>query len=268
MYQMLALAALTLVPAQDGPLSISNDRITFCGEFGPSRPNNRFLPGDTFYLAFDVDNLKMDPAGVVSYMMGMEVTNAAGQSIYKQPPVKSEMVLPLGGNKMPARGFVLLDVTTPPGTYNCKLTVTDLKSSAVKSVDKAFEVLPPAFGMVGMFTSADEKAEIPAPLMGIPGQVLYLNFTVVGFGRRADTKQPDLVTELKILDQSGKPMTEQPSTLAYDKGVDEKLSQLPFIFRIPMNRSGVYTVVVEATCKVTDRKYKISFPLTVLPSAK
>jgi hypothetical protein len=205
-------------------------------------------------------------------MMGMEVTNAAGQSIYKQPPVKNEMVLPLGGSKMPARGFVLLDVTTPPGMYSCKLTVTDLKNSAVKSVDKAFEVLPPAFGMVGMFTSADEKAEIPAPLMGIPGQVLYLNFTVVGFGRKLDpvtkTQQPDLVTELKILDQGGKPMTEQPSTLAYDKGVDEKLSQLPFIFRIPMNRSGVYTVVVEATCKVTDKKYKISFPLTVLPSAK
>jgi hypothetical protein len=268
MYQMLALAALTLAPAQDGPLSISNDRITFCGEFGPSRPNNRFLPGDTFYLAFDVDNLKMDSAGVVRYTMGMEVSNSAGQSIYKQPPVKNEMVLPLGGSKMPARGFVLLDVTTPPGTYSCRLTVTDMANNAIKSIDKSFEVLPPAFGMVSMFTSADEKAEIPAPLMGIPGQVLYLNFGVVGFGRKADTKQPDLLTELIILDQNSKATTEQPSTLVYDKGVDEKVTALPFIFRIPMNRSGVYTVEVKATCRVTNKTYKISFPLTVLPSAK
>jgi hypothetical protein len=272
MYHMLALAALTLAPAQDGPLTISNDRVTFCGEFGPSRPNNRFLPGDTFYLAFDVDNLKMDMYGVVKYTMGMEVTNAAGQSIYKQPPVKNDMVLPLGGNKMPARGFVNLDVTTPPGTYSCRLTVTDMATNASKSIDKTFEVLPAAFGMVSMFTSADDRGEIPAPLMGIPGQVLYLNFLVVGFGRKTDpttgTKQPDLVTELRILDQNGKPTTEQPSTLAYDKGVDEKLSSLEFKFRIPMNRSGVYTVEVKATCKVTDKTYKISFPLTVMPSAK
>src|SRR5579864_2566004 len=268
MYHMLALAALTLAPAQDGPLSFSNDRITFCGEFGPSRPNNRFLPGDTFYLAFDVENLKTDMAGVVRYTMGVEVTNSAGQSIYKQPPVKNEMVLPLGGNKMPARGFLMLDVTTPPGMYTCRLTVTDMANNAAKSIDKAFEVLPPAFGIVGMFTSSDEKAEIPAPLMGIPGQVLYLNFGVVGFGRRADTKQPDLITELRILDQNGKPTTEQPSALMYDKGVDEKVTNLPFIFRIPMNRSGVYTVEVKATCKVTDKNYKISFPLTVMPSAK
>src|SRR5262249_14401502 len=136
MYPMLALAALALAPAQDGPLTISNERITFCGEFGPSRPNNRFLPGDTFYLAFDVDNLKMDKAGSVDSMRGMEVTNPAGQSIYKQPPVKHNQVLPLGGSKMPARGFVLLDVTTPPGTYNCRLTVTDAATNASKSVDK------------------------------------------------------------------------------------------------------------------------------------
>src|SRR5262245_36224963 len=222
MYPMLALAALTLAPAQDGPLSISNERITFCGEFGPSRPNNRFLPGDTFYLASDVDNLKMEKDGSVEYMMGMEVTNSAGQSIYKQPPVKNKMVLPLGGSKMPARGFVLLDVTTPPGMYNCRLTVTDAATNASKSVDKSFEVLPAAFGMVSMFTSADDKAEIPAPLMGIPGQVLYLNFVVVGFGRKQNAKgslQPSVITELRILDQSGKPMTEQPSSLAYDDGV-------------------------------------------------
>ncbi|HEV3146515.1 MAG TPA: hypothetical protein VGZ47_21690 [Gemmataceae bacterium] len=272
MYQTLALAALTFAPAQDAPLSISNDRITFCGEFGPSRPNNRFLPGDTFYLAFDVENLKMDKYGVVNYMMGMEVTDSAGQSIYKQPPVKSDMVLPLGGNKMPARGFVNLDVATAPGTYNCRLTVTDLSNAATKSIDKSFEVTPAAFGIVRMLTTSDDKAEIPAPLMGIPGQVLYLSFSVVGFGRKTDpmsgTKQPNLITELRILDQNGKPTTEAPSALAYDKGVDEKVTELPFTFRIPLNRSGVYTVEVKATCKVTDKNYKITFPLTVMPSAK
>src|ERR1700730_368686 len=105
MLQTRALvAALSLAPAQDGPLTITNDRITFCGEFGPTRPNNKFLPGDTVWLAFDVENLKMEAAGVVKYSMNMDVFDTAGKSIFKspQPPPKQDMVLPLGGGKMPS----------------------------------------------------------------------------------------------------------------------------------------------------------------------
>jgi hypothetical protein len=46
--------------------------------------------------------------------------------------------------------------------------------------------------------------------------------------------------------------------------VEEKTTGLPFSFRIPMNRSGVYTVEVKAECKVTGKPYKVSFPITVM----
>jgi hypothetical protein len=269
MLTTLALAAvLSLAPAQDGPLTISNERITFCGEFGPTRPSNKFLPGDTFYLAFDVDNLRTDTSGVAKYSMGMEVTSATGQKIYQQAPAKQELVLPLGGNKMPARGYVNIDLSTPPGVYTCRLTVTDLSTNAAKNVDKVFEVQPASFGMVSMFASADEKGDIPTALMGIPGQVMYLHFFVVGFGRDVTTKQPNVTTELRILDQNNQPTTTESYSMVRNKDVEEKATGLPFTFRIPLNRSGVFTIEVKAECKVTGKPYKISFPITVYPSPK
>src|SRR5438105_1567355 len=126
MFPTLALAAaLTLAPAQNSALDISNARITFGGEFGPSRPDNRLLPGDVFFLAFDIDNLKLDEMGKAQYAIGMEVTDAAGKSIYSQKPADQDMLLPLGGTKLPARAYVTLGLDQAKGTYNCKVTVVD-----------------------------------------------------------------------------------------------------------------------------------------------
>jgi len=265
MLQTLALTAvLSLAPAQDAPLNITNDRVTFCGEFGPNRPNNRYLPGDTFYLAFDMENLKPDAFGVVQYMMGMEVRDATGKSILSKAPAKETMVLPFGGGKLPGRGYVNIDLSTAPGTYTCKMTVTDAKTNQTRTLEKSFEVQPAAFGMVSMFASADDKGEISMPLMGIPGQVMFLHFFVVGFGRDPSTKQPNVVTELRVYDQNGKLTTEQPSSLIHNKDIDDKVTGLPFTFRIPMNRAGSYTVEIKAECKVTGKPYKISFPINVM----
>ena len=63
MLQTLALvAAMSFTPAQGG-LSLSNERITFGGEFGPTRPDTKFLPGDIVFIAFDINNLKADAQG-------------------------------------------------------------------------------------------------------------------------------------------------------------------------------------------------------------
>src|SRR5438093_7606915 len=105
MFPTLALAAaLTLAPAQNPALDISNARVTFGGEFGPTRPDNRLLPGDIFFLAFDIDNLKLDD-GKVQFAIGMEVTDATGKTFFSQKPTEHDVLLPLGGSKLPANAY-------------------------------------------------------------------------------------------------------------------------------------------------------------------
>jgi hypothetical protein len=268
MLQTLALtAALSLAPAQNAPLALTNERLTFGGEFGPTRPNNKLLPGDIFFLAFDIENLKLDPRGQVQYSIGMDVTDSSGKAIYGQKPADQEMLLPLGGSKLPARAFVILRPDQAKGVYNCRVTVTDRMTKASATLEKSFEVLPPSFGIVCVVTTVDEMGDIPAPMVGIAGQPLWLHFIVVGFGRDA-AKQPNATAEVRVYDASGKPTTEQPVVYKYDKGVDEKVDGLPFKVPMPMNRTGTFTVEVKTECKVTGQNYKISFPINVLPQSK
>src|SRR6266511_1350942 len=77
MWATLAVAAsLSMAPAQQpaGPLKLSNDRVTN-GLLGANRTETKLLPGDTFWVAFDVENPTVTKAGRVLYSMGMELTN-------------------------------------------------------------------------------------------------------------------------------------------------------------------------------------------------
>src|SRR5579862_9260230 len=56
-------AALTLAPAQ-GALTLSGARVTY-GELGAARPDLKFLPGDIFFVGFDIDGIKVDESGKV-----------------------------------------------------------------------------------------------------------------------------------------------------------------------------------------------------------
>ena len=101
-------AMLALAPGQGaGALGVSNIRLTF-GELGPSRTDNKYLPGDVPFVSFDIDGLKASPEGKVAYSMGLEVMDRAGKAVFSAPPAKAEMLLLLGGTKLPAFVFVTL----------------------------------------------------------------------------------------------------------------------------------------------------------------
>ena len=261
-------AALSLTPAQTPTLGLSNDRITFGGEFGPVRPSNKLLPGDVFFLAFDIDNLKLDGQGKGSFTMSMNVTDASGKSVYEQKPVKHEAVLPLGGTKLPARAFFASTPEMPAGLYNCRMTVTDAATNESKTLDKPFEVLPKAFGLVGMFCSFDDKGEVPAPFMGVTGQALWLHFFVVAFERDATAKQPHIEVQIRAYDSEGKPTIEQPRVLVVNKDIPEKETGIPMSIPMPMNRVGTFTIEIRAEDKVSGRTSRMAFPITVFAPAK
>src|SRR5262249_38091375 len=73
---LVLTAALSLTPAQNDGLTLSNARTTLGGILGPRRANNDYLPGDVCYMAFDIENLKLAADGTAEYAIGMEVTDA------------------------------------------------------------------------------------------------------------------------------------------------------------------------------------------------
>ena len=87
MWTTIALAmTLAGTPGESGQLRLSNIRPTH-GLLGSERPDSRLLPGDVFFVTFDIDGLKVDDSGAMLYTMSMEVRNNTTNKIeYKSEP--------------------------------------------------------------------------------------------------------------------------------------------------------------------------------------
>ena len=271
MLHTLTLAAmLSLAPAQNSGLALTNDRLTFGGVLGPRRESNQYLPGDFCYLAFDIENLKASPEGRVKFSIGLEVTDSAGNSVYSAKPSEQDVVLALGGNKVPATSFFWITPDESPGKRTCVLTVKDINGGSTKTVSKEIQVLPMRFGTVAVTAYLDPLKQFPAPLVALEGQNLFLLVAVVGFGRDAKFKQPNVTAEIRVLDQSGKAVNEKPVVVALAgvRVAEEKLL-LDFPLQpLPLNRAGSFTVEIKTECKVSGKTDKVSFPLTVIAAKK
>lgn len=268
MLQSLALlAALSFTPAQGG-LSLTNDRITFGGVYGPTRPSNRFLPGDAFFLVFDIEGLRADSQGRVEYTMSMVVTDTqTSKIIFEDKPSERQALLPLGASKLPAYGTLLIGLDLR-GKYSCKMTVTDKATNVGKSLEREFEVGQPGFGIVCFHTTYDENADQPAPMTGIAGQTIFMHFVTVGFTRNPSTKQPHNAIEMRVYDSAGKPTTEQPLVYEIKRDVKEDTQALEWHLPLPLNKAGDYTIELKAQDKLANKDYKIGFGVKVYPSAK
>ena len=267
-------AALTMTPGQGAGITLSNPRITY-GELGANRPDNKLLPGDIFFLSFDIDGIKVSDAGRVKYSMAMEVTDAAGKSVFSQPAVERDDFMPLGGTKLPARAFVFIGPQQPTGTYNCKVTVTDQSNKEApvsKSIDQKFEVLTKGFGIVQLYAAADQDGKIPAPLVGVAGQALFVHFAVTEFGRDPGSKQPNMTIEMVVYDKDRQPTLAKPTVKQVpdeaDGKVDEKATGVPMRFLVPLNREGGFLIQLKATDNVTKKTSLVYLPLRVFPADK
>lgn len=160
------VAALGIAPGQAAGIKLSNARVTY-GELGAIRPDTKFLPGDIYFVAFDIDGITVDERGRVKYSMGMEVVNSKGQKIFKQDPQEREDFLPLGGSTLPARAFITIATDQEAGAYTCRVTVTDRATKSSQILEHKFSVLPKNFGLVQVFTTADREAKIPAPCLAL-----------------------------------------------------------------------------------------------------
>jgi hypothetical protein len=257
------VAAMTLAPAQGG-LTLSGARVTY-GELGAARSDLKFLPGDIFFVGFDIEGIKVDGSGQVQYSMGMEVVNKDGAAIFKEQPREREDFLPLGGTKLPARAFVTIGLDQAPGAYVCRVTVIDRVSKASQTLEQKFEVAPKSFGLIQVFTSSDVKGEVPAPPLGVAGQSVYVHFTLVGFGRDLNSKQPNVDVEMSAL-KDGTATLPKPASIVIDNGVEAEETLVHLRFQLPLNRAGDFVIELKAVDKVTKATSKVLIPFKVLPS--
>lgn len=266
MWTSLALAALAFTPAQPaGTLQLTNVRLVI-GDLGPTRTNTKFLPGDVVFIGYDIEGLTIEPDGITKYTMAMEVLDAAGKPIFKQEPKEITELIPLRGNRVPARAIIRLYETFEAGSYTCKITATDSKTKSSNSLTVKFEVLKKDFGIVAVTTTHDPRRELSAPTTGSTGQLVFVWMNIVGFQRDPKTKQPNVELEFTLIDEKGIPTLGQPIKRIQDTGIEPEAEAFPIYFPFYMSRPGKFTLRVTATDKVANKKATFELPFTVLPA--
>lgn len=273
----LLVSLLAMSPAQSaGKLTISNIRNTY-GELGGARPAGKFMPGDHIHVAFDIDNISIDPEGRVQYRMAMEVLDKDKKPVLKQDPTDKTDFVPLGGGKIPGRAYVSIGLDQEPGIYTIKLTVTDIATKSADAFTVPFEVAKKELAIVQVYTSVDERGTIPAPTTGIVGQSIFVQFGVVGFDRstekptdpKADPKsvsQPDISLEMAPIDAAGTPTLGKPLSFKFNAGLDDKAAGIPMRLMVPLTRVGKFSVRIKATDNLTKKSTVFDLPITVLPN--
>jgi hypothetical protein len=269
------MSSLALAPAQTGELKLTSPRPTY-GVLGAIRKDSKILPGDVFFMTFDIENLKMDDEGKITYSMGMELINPKGESEYKRDPQeKPPLYNVLGGTRIPAFAHAETSADTAPGDYTLKVTVVD-DATAVKdkngkvtkpgksvTLSKTFTVLPKGFGLVKLTTSYDRDGSLSAPFGGMAGQSLFVNFWIAGYKRDAK-KQPNINCEMRNYDENDKPTLPKAMTGEINKGVSEEWQLIPMNFILPLNRPGKFTVVLKAVDNITKKSTELRFPIRVV----
>jgi hypothetical protein len=258
------IAALSLAPGQTSSgLNLTNIRSTY-GLLGATRSENKLLPGDAYFVAFDIEGVKTSDSGEVSYSMGMELADGNKKVWYKQEPQQLKALNSLGGNRLPAFAHVNIGVDQPAGRYTLTVTVTDLAAKASKSFNREFEVLPHAFGLVRVNLSAGAQGVPPAPFIELAGQSIWVNFTAVGFGVDAK-KAPDLSVEMAVLDENNKPTLAKPMVgAAKEKEAVLEGTAVPMQFFLALNRPGSFTVKLKATDNISKKTSEVAIPVKVL----
>jgi len=235
--------------------------------WGATRPGNKYLPGDVYFLSYDIENLSVDKNGKVSYRMSMAVIDKNDKQQFKTDPETTELISSLGGARLPA--FVVAPVGTDAasGEYTGKVEVEDVATKKKIELIKKFEVTAREFGIVRANTSIDFEAKMPAPAVAaVPGQAVWFHFGIVGFKRDEKTKKPKIVIEWRVLDESGKPTLEKPSLSEINENtnIDDNWSLVPNSFLLTLNRVGKFTLEIKAIDKLADKTTTLKFPITVL----
>lgn len=262
---LAAAVVLAQAPAPAGTLALTNVRSTF-GSLGAARPAGPLVPGDTLFIAFDIEGVPVDADSKAAYSMAMEVTDSAGKVLYKQEPAAKADFVPFGGKKLPGQAFIAVGQDQPAGDYTLKITVTEPTSKQSTNLAHKFAVGPKAFAVAGVYVSVDDLGQIPASTSAVVGQSVFVHYGVVGFNLAAN-KQPDVTVEMTPLDEAGAPTMPKPSQFKFATAVDEKYPGLRGRYLVPVTRPGKFVIRLQATDGVDKKTATFLLPLTAVAPA-
>lgn len=254
----LTFATLLGGTASAPALELKNFRPCFAPlPFGANRTDAKCLPGDFLYFTYDIEGLKFDDkTGKASFDTIVELFDAqATKLLDKRTP--NTMAAHLGGSRMPGDFWLQMGRNLKPGKYAVRFSVHDNATKQLKSHVHQFELLPPAFGIVGAI----------APAIGFIGQRHATDFFLIDMGLDKD-KRPSVDIVMRVLDAAGKPvappiLSSLPEDLAADANL-EKENAHPVRYPLFLNRSGRFTIDIYAKDKVSKKEARLTYPLTVL----
>jgi hypothetical protein len=194
----------------------------------------------------------------------MEILDGKGEVRFRQLPRNQTAQNYLGGNSLFSVAVIDIPPQAKAGDYTVRITIEDRATKGKATLSRKGKVLPPAFGLIRVNTSADAEGHTPCPPVGIPGESLYINFLVAGFERDKDTRQPRLAATMRILDEAGKPTTGKPLEHTLESGVADKLPSVPMQFGLTLNRTGRFTVELTVEDRLAGRQARATFPIRVV----
>jgi hypothetical protein len=258
------LTILAAAPAESG-LSLTHVRSTH-GLLGPERRNENLAPGDNLFVCFDINGIRVDAEGKVRYSMAIELSDAAGKLVFRQAAKEQEARASLGGDSVPAYAYLSVGLDTTPGDYRMKVVVKDLASGREQSLKRDLKVLAKDFALVRTTVSMDPEAHFCDSTFSC-GQGVWVHTSAVGFANGGG-KKPDIVFEMRVFDESGKPTLANAVTGTPPKDAPANLSGLPMAFPLTLNRPGKFTVELQATDRISNKKAKMSMPIVVQSAAE
>jgi hypothetical protein len=255
-----AVVVSCLMPLTASALELKNIRPSY-GPLGATRDNPKCVPGDSLFISYDIEGLKINPkTGKANYVTTLELIDSSNQVAF-QKPTTNDVVLPLGGARMPGDLIVIMGSNQKPGKYKVRLTVTDNVVKETKQFERAFDVVAPEFSFVG----------ISAKGVGFTGENYLASFALVGVTLDAKMK-PSVDIAMRIYDQTGKSLVTPQMLSNLPKDLPEEIDLkkenfVPMQFPIYLNRSGSFFVEVVAQDKLTKKTIQLKYPLTVLDGA-
>jgi hypothetical protein len=254
------MTTLHLATEPVGQLKLTNDRATH-GVLGWERKDSKspkVYPGDVLFIRFDVEGLKVGEDGQALYSMEMVIADKDGKELFRKDPEDEVAVLGLGGTALPMAPQAVIGTDTKPGTYTMKVTVTDRAVKKSESLMRTFEVVPPQLGFVRLtVTYANNQLRdtgLPAPPVAVPGQNYNVGFAVVGFTLDTKNNQPTLSVEMRVLDESGKPVLGKPFVGGTNFATEQFKKIFPMEFMLKLNRPGKYKIALKVTDMNNNKK--------------
>jgi hypothetical protein len=227
-----------------------------------------FVPGETIYLSFDVENYNVTKEQAVAVSWVVTATDPKGIPIITPAEGKKQAMLQAEDKDwLPrARQAIVLPTLCTGGVYSIHIKVTDQNSKETVEADTKFKVggpeLPDAPKLVIRSFSFHRTEEDPQPLQSATyrsGDSMFARFQIAGY-KYGEGNAIDASYGISILGPAGNvmytqdPASEEKSASFYPKPYFDASMSLSLN---PGTKAGDYTLVISAKDRIGNQTAEV-----------